>query len=151
MGSGRKLKLTDETAEKIVKAVRSGAYLKTAARFAGVSASVLRLWMQKGREKPSSVFGKFRQRVTEAETNAEIAAGSVAFRGALSDPDYALRFLSVRWRKRWNPKQQLELSGSKKNPLRLSVGPDLSQLTDEELEALERIAGRVAGPAKTSR
>ena len=136
---GRPTKFDDLAAEKIVQAVRSGAYRKVAAVWAGVSASTLRLWMTGGKAKPRSPLGVFRRKVLEAETAAEIAVGAVAFRAASTDPAYALAFMRVRWRKRWDPAHKLELTGK--------GGKDLIPQTDpstllEKLRKMEAVQAK---------
>lgn len=141
---GRPTKLNAGAAEKIIQALRAGAYLKTAAVFAGITPSTLRLWMAYGKAKPGSPYGTFRRSVHGAQATAEIQIGAVAFKGATSDPEYALRYLSVRWRKRWNPRQAVEVTGKNGEDIRLQLGPDLSLLSVEELRAYRALTAKAA-------
>ena len=100
-GRGRPSKLDEIAAEKIIQAVRAGAYRKVAAVFAGITARTLREWMAEGKKAPKSPQGIFRRKLLEAAATAEIQVGTVAFRAASNDPDYALKYMNVRWRKRW--------------------------------------------------
>jgi transposase len=84
--TGRPLLLNDELADRIVQVVAAGNYLKTAAQFCGVSQSTLQAWLARGRaaaaqadavqEVPQAEepFLRLLERVTQAETQAEIAA-----------------------------------------------------------------------------
>lgn len=141
---GRPTKLDDEVAEKIVNALRSGAYRKVAAVWAGISARTLREWMVEGKEKPSSAYGVFRRKVLAAETAAEIQVGSTAFMAAANDPAYALAYMRVRWRKRWSPAEKVELTGKGGAALIPPVDP-MSLL--DKLRKME-LAGPVGVPSK---
>lgn len=108
---GRPSKFSAEVGERIVTALKSGAFREVAAQWAGVSPRTMVRWMKEGKERPNSALGEFRRQVLEAETQAEIRVGLVAFQAAQKDPAYALKYLSVRWRGRWNPRHQVELTG----------------------------------------
>lgn len=110
-GKGRPSKLDQKAAAKIISALREGAWRKTASTWAGVSPRTMREWMVAGKKDPSSPFGIFRRNVLEAETAAEIDVGAIAFRAAANNADYALDYMRVRWRKRWDPARKLELTG----------------------------------------
>lgn len=143
--TGRPTKLDEVAAAKVIQALRSGAYRKVAAVWAGVSPSTLRLWMAEGKAKPRTPYGSFRRKVLEAETAAEISVGAVAFKAASSDPAYALAYMRVRWRKRWNPADKVELTGKD--------GKDLVPQTDpgtllEKLRKMEALGSSSAGDGK---
>lgn len=108
---GRPSKLDSVAAEKIIEAVRAGAYRKVAAVFAGISERTLREWLVLGQSNPQSAHGVFRRRLREAAATAEITVSKVAYEAAARDPFYAMRYLSVRWRKRWDPAHKVELTG----------------------------------------
>jgi hypothetical protein len=86
LSTGRPTLLTDDVADRIVQVVTAGNYLKTAAQFAGVSQSTLMSWLARGRaaaaitergdDLPATElpFLNFLQRVTQAETVAEVSA-----------------------------------------------------------------------------
>jgi hypothetical protein len=134
---GRPTKLDDIAAEKIIAAVRAGAYRKVAAVFAGVTERTLREWMAAGKADPKSKHGIFRRKLLEASATAEIQVGTVAYRAASSDPDYALRYMSVRWRKRWN--SRIEVVG--KDGAELVPQTDPSSLY-EKLKKIESLGGK---------
>lgn len=76
---GRQTKLTPEVQKKIVDAVRAGAFLSVAARYAGVGPSTLMLWMERGRQVTSrkakdAIYLEFLEEVEAAEAQAEVAA-----------------------------------------------------------------------------
>lgn len=144
-GKGRPSKFDADAADKIITALRSGAFRKVAAAWAGVSSSTLRAWLVEGRAKPNSAYGIFRRKVQEAEHAAEIMVGAVAFKAASSDPAYALPYMRVRWRKRWSPAEKLEVTG--KNGAALIPPVDPMSLLDK-LRKME-LAGPPVMPANT--
>lgn len=119
--AGRHTKFDKVAAERIVQACSTGAFRYIAARWAGISRETLNLWLRKGRSgsasKSNAPFAEFYRRVIEAEAQAEVQVGAVAFKGASTDPDYAMKYLRIRWRDRWTDKQQVEVSGRKGGPI----------------------------------
>ncbi len=128
-GRGRPTKFDEVAAEKIIQAVRAGAYRKVAAVWAGIGERTLRDWLRLGKEMPTSPYGVFRRKVLEAETAAEITVGTVAYKAAASDPEYALAYMRVRWRKRWDPAHKVEVTGKDGRDLIPPVDP--SSLLDK--------------------
>jgi hypothetical protein len=118
---GRPSKLDAAASEKIIQALRAGAFRKVAAVWAGIGERTFRDWMREGRENPSSAFGSFRRKVLEAESAAEIAVGATAFKAAASDPAYSLLYLRIRWRKRWEPQKSIALSGGDGSPVTITI------------------------------
>lgn len=136
---GPKLKLlASEVESKILMALSWGAFREAAANYAGVSSRTFRAWLTEGRraKDPESPYKKFFRSVKEAEAKAEMRVSKNVFAAASTDPDIGLRWLSIRHRKRWNPKHQVELSGEVKH----SGGDlDLKLLDDKELEQLHEL------------
>lgn len=115
---GRPTKLDEAAAAEIIRAVGAGAYRKVAAVYAGISERTFREWMAEGKADPKGPYGVFRRNVLEAEAKAEVHVGTVAFAAAARDPAYALSYMRVRWRKRWNPSEgKLEVTGKGGAPL----------------------------------
>jgi hypothetical protein len=144
--AGRPTKLDPEIADRFIRAIRKGAFRSVAAVWAGIGVRTFREWMVRGKEEPE--FADFRRMVMEAERAAEIEVGETAFAAAAADPEYALAYMRVRWRKRWDPAKKLELTGKD--------GAPLGGLTDEQLETKyralrDKIAKEEAAPAETER
>lgn len=59
----RPTKLTPETQERILKAVRAGNYAEASARSAGVAASTYYRWLDRGAGKPDGPYRAFRDAV----------------------------------------------------------------------------------------
>jgi transposase len=99
---GRPTKLTPELQKRIVKLVRDGNYIETAAIAAGITKQTFYNWMERGKagEEPFAEFFDALKRA-EAEAEAEIAA---TVRAGLRDaPQWqsAMTFLERRWPTRW--------------------------------------------------
>ena len=71
---GRKTKLTPEVQDKIVFAIRSGNYKETAAQYAGISEKTFYVWLQRGRDEPSSIYADFFEAINHAEAASEVEA-----------------------------------------------------------------------------
>jgi hypothetical protein len=119
---GRPTLLTPELQERIVRVVRAGNYLKTAAQFCGIGESTLRLWLQRGRaaaaardtgapvpdrERP---YLDFLEAVTQGGTAAEVAAVT-HWRAAFADDWRAARdFLRYSKPDTWSPVTRVQLT-----------------------------------------
>ena len=76
---GRQTKLTPDVQKKIIDAVRAGAFLSTAARYAGVGESTLMNWMARGRactnrNGKDKIYREFLEEIDMAEASSEVAA-----------------------------------------------------------------------------
>jgi transposase len=84
----RPTKLTAETQEKIVQAIRAGNYIETAAAYAGIDKKSLYTWLKRGNECPTgtNIHAKFLQAVEQALATAEaqdvLIIGKAAKEGA---------------------------------------------------------------------
>ena len=65
-------KLTDITQGKIVAALKAGAYIETAAAFAGISRDTLYRWLKLGARKPGTAYSRFADAVALALAESEI-------------------------------------------------------------------------------
>lgn len=72
---GTSTKLTPETQERIVQALKTGAYRHTAANFAGIGRATLNEWLLKG-EEGREPYKAFRDAVERAEAEFIIASVS---------------------------------------------------------------------------
>jgi hypothetical protein len=120
--TGRPTLLTDEVADRIVQVVTAGNYLKTAAQFAGVSQSTLMSWLARGRaaaaitergdDLPATElpFLNFLQRVTQAETVAEVSAVTHWRRAFPEDWRSARDYLARKRPEQWAAKTTIAIS-----------------------------------------
>ena len=70
--AGRPDKLTPEIQNKIVTAVRAGAFVETAASYAGISKVTLYDWMKRGNKSPHGKFRDFLNAVEQAFAEATV-------------------------------------------------------------------------------
>lgn len=68
----RPTKLTPELQEKIVKAVKAGNYIETAAAFAGISKQTLYDWMKRGNDATRGAYREFLDAMEKALAEAEM-------------------------------------------------------------------------------
>lgn len=135
---GRPSALTGEVAEKIVTAIRAGAYAEIAATYAGVSRSTYFLWMAKGRRDaeerdagdfPQVVdahdhewsietglcwcghtrYSDFLDRIKQAEAGAEIHAIGKVRSAFDGDWKAAMTYLERRYPSRWRRRSTVDV------------------------------------------
>jgi hypothetical protein len=119
---GRPLLLTDALADRIVQVVAAGNYLKTAAQFCGVSQSTLQAWLARGRAAAAQAdagappdpaeepFLRLLERVTQAETQAEVAAVTHWRRAFTDDWRAARDYLARKRPDQWAAKTTVAIS-----------------------------------------
>lgn len=100
-GSGRKTKLTPETSETILRAVRMGAYIETACAAAGVDAGTMRDWLKRGAAEESGIYHDFNEGYRRAEADAELLDLALVSRAAASDWKAAAWKLARRYPERY--------------------------------------------------
>lgn len=99
--TGRKLKLTDEVANRVLDAIALGATHKTACRAAGIGTSTFYSWLQKGLQGESGPFLEFRDAVHMVEAKRECEALACIYEAEKADWRAAAWFLSRRHPERW--------------------------------------------------
>jgi predicted DNA-binding transcriptional regulator AlpA len=133
---GRPSKLTDVIQSKIVKAIRAGNYIETAAAYAGISKTTLYKWMQKGSRKEAPRYAAFVNAVERALAESEVrdvmTIGTAAERGDWRAAAWRLERKNY---ERWGKREvyDLNLDGE----MEISESPKV--LTREEAELLEMI------------
>ncbi len=140
----RPTKLTPETQERILKAVRAGNYAEAAARSAGIAPSTFYRWMERGTSEPDGPHRELHDAVRRAEAEAEVHAVAVVRRAMSEDWRAAMAYLERRHASRWRKHTSTELTGKDGGPIRAENTPslDLSRLNDEELRILEEMMAR---------
>jgi transposase len=140
----RPTKLGPAVEERIVAAVGAGNYLEAAARSAGISASTLYRWLERGEREPGP-YREFREAVRRAEAESEVHAVAVIRRAMSDDWRAALALIERRHPERWRRRQITELSGSSAlGAAGARSALDLSRLSAAELEQLEELIGRAS-------
>jgi len=142
---GRPCKLTSEVQDRIVKAVRAGAYQEIAATLAGICRTTFFRWMVAGEEsKRNGKFRDFWNAVKKAEaeweeeqvegiqataqggqllsrTTTERKGGEIVVSETFSRPEWTARawLLERKLYERWGKKERVELTGDKTRPLHI--------------------------------
>lgn len=134
----RPTKLTPEVVEKIVAAIRAGSYVETAASYAGVSKSSLYEWLKKGATEKDGPFREFSIAVEQAMAHADVRDISVIAAAAQKGVWQAAAWrLERKHPDQWGRRQVIQV-GTGDEVMR-SQEVDLANLSDEELEDLERL------------
>lgn len=153
--------LTPERHAAIVEKVAQGVYPNVAARSVGINPETFRRWMSMGEDKVVTAedgsktvvtapepFRGFRVDIEKADADAEAAITvryrEVAEQAAFGNAAHMAGFMGRRWKERWDPKTQVEVSGPDGGPIPVKVGDEIDRLAGA-LEALAR-AGVVALP-----
>lgn len=137
-------RLTGAVAEVIVQIVRGGAYLKTAAQFAGVHRDTIRRWRKRGetdlQDNVESPYAAFARALARAEAQAEAtrvlriqAAGEKDWR---ADAWYLERRFPERWGQHRNVNSAVEVDA--RIPRGLVLDPRVAELADALLDQLAR-------------
>lgn len=143
---GAPVKLTEDLIKQICNAIRSGAYMETAASYCGIDKVSFYKWMKLGRQKPRSIYGALINALDKALADAELRDIVTIDRASTGTPaqydeDGNLIKQEMRpdwkasaWRlerkfpKKWGVKAHLEHSG-----------PDGSPIQTEDKSSMERM------------
>ncbi len=137
----RPTKLTPEVHDKIVTAIRAGNYIETASAYAGISKPSLYAWLKRGAAEASGPYHDFSAAVEKALAEAEMRDVDVITQAAAANWQAAAWRLERKFPDRWGRRMvTLEHSGK----VEVSHKMNLSKLTDEELEQLDRLLGKSA-------
>ncbi len=82
---GRPSKLTPETEERILNAIRCGAPNKVACAAAGIGERTLYQWEEKARDQPDSEYAQFAQKLTRAREEGITARLAIVMKAAKVD------------------------------------------------------------------
>jgi hypothetical protein len=109
---GRKTKLTDELANRIVQVLRAGGYVETAATVAGVGRRRLNEWLARGDPRGTNprdaVYRRFRERVERARGEAEARNVALITQAASTNWQAAAWLLERTYPERWARPSQRE-------------------------------------------
>lgn len=151
---GRRSKLTPETQERIISAIRAGNFVDTAARFAGVHPStVWRWWSEGGEEDAEPIKQDFREAVERARAEAEVRMVAATIKDAMGGvlvkkttrtrpdgteeveeqftPPNGKVALDYLWRTspaRWGRKSNVELTGADGGPIQIEQSATVRSL-----------------------
>jgi len=106
---GRPTKLTPETANRIVQAVKAGATYDVAARAAGVSEATLYGWKARGAREGTGQYFEFLERVKRAEAEGELALMGHVATAMSTTWQAAAWMLERRWPDRWGRRDRVNV------------------------------------------
>lgn len=123
--AGRGTLLTPEMHDAFVEGMARGNYVSTVCDSLGIARDTYYTWRRKGKPVkhfdtetgeeyevyPDSPYGRLVQALKQAEAKAEMTAVDAIRNHFDSDWRAPAEFLSRRHGERWNPKQQIEMSG----------------------------------------
>ena len=120
---GRPTKLTAETQERIVTAIRAGNYQDTAARWAGIDPGTFYRWMERGaQEDGEEEYREFREAVENAKAAAEVRDVALIDKAAQDGTWQAAAWkLERKFPHRWGRINRTEVSGPEGAPIALEV------------------------------
>lgn len=146
---GRPTKLTTETQERIVSALRAGNYQDTAAQYAGITRQTFYSWLERGRiererisagEKPrktETIYLDFVDAVETARADAEARTVALVMKAANEGTwQAAAWFLERSHPQRWGRLNRTEISGPQGGPIETTV--DAEELEEKLAALLER-------------
>ena len=156
----RPTKLTPELQDEIIKVIRSGNYIETACAYVGINKSTFYDWLKRGAREKDRIaknprakvrksekpFVDFSNAIEKALAHAEIRDVAIIGKAAEENWQAAAWRLERKFPDRWGRKDKysLEHSGKDGGPIETSHTEelDLSNLTDKELEQLEKIIAK---------
>ena len=104
-GVGRPSKLTTAVKKKLIDAIAAGNYYEAACRYAGITFSTFRNWMNTGETAKTGQYLEFFDAVNEAEAQAEVRVVALWQQAIPGNPAAARDFLARRYPGRWGPKE----------------------------------------------
>jgi hypothetical protein len=156
---GRPSLLTDETEERIVSAVRGGAYLDDASAYAGISRHTLFSWMRDGRaaaerEEQGELLSEREQRLVNFLNAVEKARADASIRNLMVIQQAAQEgnwqasawYLERTNPKKWGRHETVEITGADGGPVQVEVSAKDTLRT--KFEAAERAALEVLDVAE---
>jgi len=109
---GRPCKLTPELQEKIAQAILAGAYVETAAAYAGISKETFYDWLKQGAKQKRGKYKDFSDAIKKAMAESELRDIATLTRASSSQWQAAAWKLERRFPQRWGRREKVELEGS---------------------------------------
>lgn len=142
----RPTKLNAEVLEKIVTAIKAGSYVETAAAFAGVGKSTLYDWLRKGAAQKNGIYREFSIAIEQALAHADVRDITIIAQAAQKGVWQAAAWrLERKYPDRWGKRTVIQVGGE---GAMQSKEIDLANLSDQELDDLERLLKKGAPKAK---
>lgn len=133
---GRPTKLTPERHDGIVRALKVGTYLCTAAALVGISESTLRDWLRRGArdadEGRATPYAALLADVEVAQAESEVTDLALITKAAAADWKAAAWKLSRLYPERYSERRQLEVSGPGQGPVVFGTIEEARKWASEE-------------------
>lgn len=138
-------KLTGDLIDEIAKLIREGNYIETTCRAVGISSQTYRNWKKRGAAAESGIYRGFYEAIDQAEAKGESSYLGIIKDAANSGKAWqaAAWYLERRYPERWGRRQFTDITSGGK-PLQKV---EASQLTDDELETIEKLFTLPTGKA----
>lgn len=118
---GRKTKLTAETKDKFLHAIRLGASYEIACGFAGITYQTYLNWKEKAAQPENAAFFDFFEDITRAESEAAVHWLTLVEKHATDDPKWAIWKLERRYPKDYGQRTRTELTGADGGAIRVQA------------------------------
>jgi hypothetical protein len=143
--AGRKSKLNAELIEEASGLIKAGNFAVVVCQYLHISQAAYYEWLARGQDdldnNIKSIYVEFMESIKSAEAEAEIRNVSIIQSAAITTWQAAAWHLERKHPDRWGMhKSQIELTGKDGGPI--DIGMDLSKLTDEEVNTVERILAK---------
>lgn len=136
-----KSKLTPDTHERIVQAVRAGNYFKQSAEAAGITDRTFYYWIEQGEadaeQGRDTAHLRFLQAITRAQAEAEVHAVANIRKAMSEDWRAAAEYLRRRHPDRWSTQDRIEHGGKVEHGGSIEIS---SKVNNE----IERLLGELA-------
>ena len=137
---GRPTKCTPELTERICIKIRAGNHVEAAVKAEGLSVSAFYRWQATGKAAKRGKFREFVEALEKAKATGEVRNVALIQKAAADGYWQAAAWLLERmYRERWGRRVAVEHSGT---VTAAPERPDLSALTDDELETYERLTAK---------
>lgn len=121
---GRPIKFTVAIQEAIITALRSGAYIETAAAYAGISKSTFYEWLRIGARGENKKLAQFSGAVKRALAESELRDLAVVNRAAATSWQAAAWKLERKFPDRWGRRDRVEIGsgagGGESKPIQIT-------------------------------
>lgn len=123
---GRPSKLTDDTQQRILDALRLGTTQENAARYAGIGPATYYRWLEQGAQDDApDEYREFRDAVEQARAEAEVRNVAIIADAAKRGTwQAAAWFLERSMPKAWSLTRRTELTGADGGPVEVAVDVD---------------------------
>lgn len=105
---GRPSKISQEIIKNITDALKTGAYIETAAVYAGIDKKTLYTWLKKGNRKEGAIYVQFLHAVDNAMAEAELIDIQNLQKAAQRDWRASAWRLERKFPNKWGYKQQIK-------------------------------------------